>query len=184
VDGVFEYIRAPILTKYILTRYKPVYYIEPFVLLKKNDENQGYFMSHVGDSKVENIFRERFLSVDFGSIFYIRGFYDNRDIIKESIILHKSNNTFSLNEYLKNNDIYGGSLYLLVKYPNAVSEKGDIKLIDEFDNETNISFRLCKKHYCSIKINEIPLFYGNTRLKEVHSDQKFQNIVLLKNDNI
>ncbi|MCL5438472.1 MAG: hypothetical protein M1268_00600 [Patescibacteria group bacterium] len=177
-DSVPDYIRQPILFKYIVNNYYPFDKIGDNLILKKNNQSDFF------DSKLlQQIpqYRDYLFDVYLYKIPYSEGIYKYGFLSKTTSLI-KTNDYKKIESFLKEN-ILSSKNKVLVIIPslNLISDSIDyVKLQSEDKHAATVFYNSCKKNKaCIINLSNIPLFYKDRIISNIIFDHKFKGSVII-----
>lgn len=159
-DSVPDYIRVPMLTRFIFNNYYPVKKIGNFLILKKNNEDD--ILNYDSD----NEFKSYLLNVELGYLPASEGNYKSSKLDEKNLV-YSARDIKSLNKYLLEEKVYSNKK-ILVFIPEETYLKNSISIVTQDLKKTNISLTGCSQgKTCIVNLGNLPLFYRNRILKEI-----------------
>lgn len=177
-DGVPDYIRQPIVFKYIINTYYPVKRIGSHLLLKKGS-GKDFFASELLTQTPA--FKKYLLDVYLYRIPYSEGFYKYSMVVKEKPLIEASN-TQKINEVLENKDFdLSGKVIVMIPSSNLSSSFMDyVSFKSDTGESSTIFYNSCKKgNSCIINLANIPFFYRSRIIKQIAVDNSFNGQIIL-----
>jgi len=162
-DSVPDYIRVPLITRFILNNYNTVKKVGDYLILEKVDKTD-FFKNNINES-----FSNYLLNVDLESIPISEGYYKSYRLIDKNLT-QGAKNIISLNEYLIKNEL-NSSNKLLTVIPSKKYSRIVMKITSADLKQTSISMIGCSVNKeCIIDLNNIPLFYKDRIIKKIEVD--------------
>jgi len=164
-DGIPDYMRLPILYKYILNNYYPVYNVKNYLILEAA-ENKDFFNSVIpGQTFMSNL-----LNPDFGKIPLSEGLYKYDLLKRNAEILIKSKDIYIINEYLKNNIVSSRNIVMVITSASNSdilnSETLEIKVDKMFTTYISYDNVSSGKKYI-LNLTNVPLFYKDRTITKL-----------------
>lgn len=182
-DEVPNYIRSPVLHKFILNNYSITKIVDNFLILKKNQKQVDFFQNKT--IYVLTDFKHYLLQNDLESIPLSEGLYKSKYLnTKNNKLLITTHSLTALNNYLLTNKVYSDNLFLAIELKNGSKKKMRSLIIKTKDDlETKITFSECERDVpCIIHLSRLPLFYKNRQLKNVliYDENQIKNISIVE----
>lgn len=178
-DGVPEYVRAKTLHKYLMTNFHPIYKNSEFVVMKKNDNANYYFMHDQNlVNKYEGLFKAN-LDVSFGEVFYLEGKYKTERLLENSEIVMETTDLEDIKSSINENHDDLDNLILLIKYKDEDRVNTTIIVVDN-GVESTVFHKMCGMYNCLIKLSNILVLYKNVNLDSIELENKPTRLTLLK----
>lgn len=175
-DGIPDYIRAPIVYKYILLNYYPLYKIDNYIILKKN-RNSDFFESNILQSFPE--YRSYLLNVYLYKIPFSEGLYKGSQFTVKPITRVTINNKI----HLFGNLNISSKNKIIVLIPSKNSRKNYMNYLEIqtlSDESSSIYFNACRRDkMCIINLANLPYFYKERVIKKIIIDERFEGEILI-----
>lgn len=177
IDGVPDFIRQPILFRYILNNYKPLFAEGDHIILKK-EPGHDFFSSDV--LKRQGKYRDHLLKVNLYKIPYSEGFYKYDYLVENSKLLLGDSNIDKINIVLGEGR-FNSEKKVVVVIPSIDHEPNYLDSMNfqtADGNSTTIFYNSCKKNEpCIINLSRLPLFYQNRVVAKISVDEKFEGYI-------
>jgi len=172
-DGVPDYIRQPIVFRYIINNYYPFAKIGSHLLLKKSS-GKDFFSSGLLQQTPE--YRKYLLSVNLYKIPYSEGLYKYK-LFKNDKPLIMVSGSKAMNEILgKTNLNFSDKIIAIipsVSLPTSLTNY--ITFYSDSGENSTVFYDTCKKNNtCIIDMANIPFFYKERIIKQLQVDINFK----------
>jgi len=185
-DTVPNYIRTPLLYRYIFNNYHIAKKINSFLILQKNRNNEDLFNSQ--NFKSEPELKKQLLKINLQYIPVTEGIYKRKNLnARGNKTLIKTNSLQKINNFLSSTSVKTEMLFLTTQFNNGNKKKNITITLTTKDNlKTSITFNQCEKEtQCIIHLARVPLFYKNREIRKISIDNmdQIKNIQLIYNNN-
>jgi hypothetical protein len=166
-DGVPDFIRTPLVFKFIINNYYPIKIIDSYLILKR--DNKDFFTSKL--LKNTN-YKNYLLDVYLYKIPYSEGLYKSSVLKKGKLIPFLSLNNLKLNSLNK----------FFVLIPETSSDSNHLNTVEIYtkdNNSTKVYINSCKANSpCIINLSNLPMFYRDRDIQRLKIDNRFKGKVL------
>jgi len=180
-DNVPNFIRAPLLHKYIINNFAIDAIDKNFIIL---DSKKDYDLFH--DNKLAHLadFKQSLLEINLANIPLSEGYYKSKYLaFGNNQLLAKRNSIKELNTYLAANTVDSNNKFIVIKFKNLEKSKQTQFRLETKDSLWSvIYFNTCKpQNVCIINLSHTPIFYKNRIIKKIiNNDTNIDNISVWK----
>ncbi len=170
-DGVPNYIRLPLVYKFILNNFYPIYKIDNYLILKKNI-NMDFFNSKI----LKNIseYKEDITKIYLNKIPYSEGLYKYTNLKLNGKLLIKTDQVNMLNLFLSNNNLNSENKVIVTVSHSKPANLNTLELTTGEGDQTEVFYNACKKdEKCIVNLANIPLFYKGRIIRKIIPDKNF-----------
>jgi hypothetical protein len=179
-DGVPDYIRQPVLFKYLINNYLPFDKTKNHLLLKKTDKSD-FFNSSILNNTLD--YKNYLTKVYLNKIPYSEGIYKYK-FFKSKDLLISRENTDEINNYLLNNNLSSkGKVFVLIPSVNLLPNYFNYLKIETKEGFiSTIYYNSCQlDRPCIINLSNVPLFYENRMINKITTDDMFTGQIKIYN---
>lgn len=179
IDNVPEYIRASTLNSYILREYKPFHQHKKFVLLKKKNRDEEYFIQNRKENEKFSSLSDRILNTNFSGVFLSEGYHKAERLLSEGRLIYEGGGVGELNGFFNKNEISSSQLFLLVKFSSETSKTVTMISRSSGGVLSKVIFQSCVDNYCLIRLSRLPAFYQNAKIDGIKFNHNVELVKLI-----